>query len=70
MYSPAPCSRQSCRKAAFVTPAIGANTTGVSMTSASLLDGELSRKAGSSRLGVDWIVLIASRLGRPRSQAG
>ena len=50
-YSPAPCSAQSWRNAAFVTPAIGASTTGVSTLSA-----PIRRADGQGRGGHRTIV--------------
>ena len=40
--NPAPCSRQSVRKGAFVIPAIGAKTTGGSMMWSPLASGKVS----------------------------
>ena len=48
---------------------MGARTTGVSITSASGWDGELSRSSGSSLVGVVWVALIDSRLDGPRKRS-
>src|SRR5687767_11725202 len=66
--SPAPCSRQSRRKAAVVMPAVGASTTGGSAAYGPMDNGTSSRMAQHARTGPH--PPSHDRLGAARPAAG